>query len=509
MKKSDYFLCILLSAIAFVSRMPLLEKFQSHWDGPQYSLAIIHYSFEQQTPGPPGYPFYIALGKFFHIFLPDIHSAILAVSVLGSVVGAVVLYIVGKQMYHRFVGLAASILFLTGSTFYYFGLTPYAYGLLPGTTALLAYSVYRIFIKHKPEGILFGIIAGICFGIRPQETIQIGPLILLGFVLLPTKEKMNSVFVFCCITLLWFIPISYTVGVEKYFLLSYNFAKTAIYHNSLSQHLELMAKGFLLSLGISSGFLFYFIWRLFQEKKLLKKETKILIFYSVWLVPGLFYNLFLRTEHAGYQMSYLTGILLLIAYALWKTTGKNKLLYGLALTVVAVFNLYWFFYNRDPQFIKPYRPTSFHYSDIRKNDLKVGSKVRFVQQKFDPKNTLIITVDVLWRPYMYHLKQYQLTDLTGLDANTPGYLYTRRDAKNWIMHEYEDKDRLVLIPSGITTIVITDDEAAPWIKNYPFKTYHLPGNSTVTAISVLPHTKMVYRYHALTILGKGQNKKIK
>ena len=108
MKKIDVISCILIGIVAFFSRIPFLEKFQSFWDGPQYSIGIVRYSFVQQTPAAPGYPIFIGLGKFFYFFLHDPHSAIVAVSVLASVLGAITLYIVGLNIYNRLVGIAAA-----------------------------------------------------------------------------------------------------------------------------------------------------------------------------------------------------------------------------------------------------------------------------------------------------------------------------------------------------------------------------------------------------------------
>src|SRR5260221_10794953 len=100
---------------------------------------------------------------------------------------------------------------------------------------------------------------------------------------------------------------------------------------------------------------------------------------------------------------------------------------------------------------------------------------------------------------MYHLKKYKLTDLTGLDANTPGYVYTRRDA-DWFMHDYVNKSLTVNLENNIKNVVFTDDDAYLWIKNYPYKLFCLPGNSVITVISVLPNTKIKYGYHHLNII---------
>src|SRR6266700_2199058 len=412
LNKVDYLLCILFALIAFISRAPLIEHIQSHWDGPQYSIAVVRYSFEQQTPAPLGYPIYIGLAKLFYIFFHDPHRSILAVSVFASVCGAIVLFLVGKYMFNRTVGIIATSIFLTGSTFYYFGLTAYPYLFLPVTDALLACIVYFIFIKKRQLGIAFGAVLGISFGIRPQELGLVGLLSIVGFLFLSNKQKAYAVLIFCIITLSWLVPLVHTSGgIKHYTEINVQAIKGDLIHYSLPHNSELMIKGFLLSFGISSIFLLYYLFALWRKKQF--SNWRVVLFYALWIVPGFYFNFFVRTEHAGYQMSYLEGFLFLIAYAVWKTTERSKKLTALAVFCIAVFNLSWFFYNRDPHYTKPYRPTSFHYSDIRKNDLQTGSKVNFVQKTFNPKKTLIITTDYLWRPYMYYLKHYKIIVLTS------------------------------------------------------------------------------------------------
>jgi len=500
MKKSDLFLSFLLGISAFASRIFLIEKVQSHWDGPQYSIGVVRYSFGQFTPAPPGYPLYIAMGKFFYIFVKDPHLAILLVSVFATITGSVLLYLIGKNLYNRYVGLTSSIIFLTGSTFYYFGLTPYAYVTIPITTTLLAFIVYQIYMRHKQMGFWLGLTFGISFGIRPQEIIFTFPILGLGFIYLSNKEKIKSLVVFLVISLAWLIPLLSVIGPVNFFIQSLEFLKTAAYQASLSQRLELIMKGFLLSFGLSSILLLYYVWILFNNyQNIIKKNIKIIIFYFLWLTPGLLYNIFLRVDHAGYQMSYLAAFLLLISYSLWKITEKNKKLYFVIILLIALFNLYWFFYNRDPQFIKSYRPTSFHYSDIRKNDLKTGSKINFIMSKFDPNKTLVITNSVLWRPYGYYLKKYLVISLDGLADNNPGSLYLERNQKDWDMKQFQNKSLTLTIPKDIDSIIMPDDENYAWIRNYPYKIFNLPGNSKITLISVNPGDKIVYKFHYFTI----------
>lgn len=499
MKRKDYFIGLILFLVGVLSRFPLVERIFSQWDGPLYAIGIIRYSFEQTTPTFPGYPFYIALGKFLYIFTQDPQKAILLVSILGSALGTLVIYVVGKVMFNRKVGLTGATIFLTGSTFYYFGLTTYAYILTPITSTFLAYSAFRIFVKSKQEGLLLGTALGISIGTRPQETPQIILLYLLGFLFLKKSEKIKSLISFSIVTLLWFIPVINAIGLKEYFkffvgLQRYNISA------SILQNIELITKGFLLSFGLSSLFLLYFVFRFNRTwKKNLKKNKRIVIFFAIWILPSLLINLLLRSDHAGYQMTYLSGVLILISYGTWKVTQKNSTLFAFLLLIIAIFNLYWFFYNRDPSYVKPYRPTSFHYSDIRKNDLKTGSKISFIATHFDPKKTVVIALPVLWMPYAYYLKEYQVTSLSGLDDSSQSASNLQQNVKKWYIKRHTSKDFVFSLPSGTSSVIFPDDEAYLWIKKYPYKIIHLPGNSTISYISVLDTNKIVYGYHSIEI----------
>lgn len=494
MKKNDYIICFLLGVTALASRIPLVEKFHSFWDGPQYAIGILQYSFTQHTPAAPGYPYFIGLGKFFNLFFNDPHTSIVAVSVFASVIGAITLFIVGLKMFNRFVGFAASMIFLTGSTFYFFSIAPHAYDLLITTTTLLAYSVYRIFVQKKQEGLFLGLVIGICMGLRPQEIMQLGILFLLGFLALKNKEKIKTLIISVIVTLTWFIPVTNAVGLRNYFMESLTIARSGIASQSIANHAETMIKGFLLSFGISGAFLIFYLTKLKQIRKLSLKHKNLLVFYSAWILPGFIYNLFFRSDAVGYQFSYLTAFLFLISYAIWRCTKKSKFLYFVVLICVTIFNLYWFFYDRDSTFTKPYRPVSYHYSELRKNDIKTGAKVNFVKDHFDPQRTLIITNEVMWRPYSYYLKEFPFIVLFRLDNNEIPYSYNRIESRDWKMKWHSEKEFSANIPDHINTVVFMDDKAVSWVKDNMKKIYKLPGNSTITVISVKPNEKLYYDY---------------
>lgn len=489
---------VIISLIAFVSRLPLIEKFQSHWDGPDYSIAIIRYSLAQHTPTAPGYPLYIASGKFLNLFINDPHLSILMISVVASIIGALAFYTYGAKIYNKYVGVVASTIFLTASPFYYFSLTPYGYLLTMSFITLLAYICYRVFILKKNDGAIYGVILGILFGIRPQEMLLIGPLALLGFIFLNRKNKIYASLIFIAITLLWLIPlIRDSGGINNYVSLNLASASAEGFTHTFSYNLPLAIKGLLLSYGISIFFLIFYPYSYIYKK--IKINKKVVVFYLFWIMPGVIYNLFVRGEHAGYQISYLSSLLILISYAIWSSTKKRMPLFYLSVFIIAIFNLFWFFYNRDPKFVKPFRPTSFHYTDIRKNDIIIGNKVNYVKENFDPNKTLLVSTEAAWRPYSYYLKDFQIIVPFALDNKEIPYIYNKITGKNWDITRTKTKEFSFKIPDKINTIILMDSLMNTWITDNQHEVVNLPGNSRITILPIKKDSTLIYNYHLIRI----------
>lgn len=481
---------------------------QSHWDGPEYTIGVTRYSLQNDTPSVPGYPLYIALGKLFHIFFSDAHLSILLVSVLFSGIGTTVFYALGKNLFNKTVGLIAAILFLSGPTFYYFGITANPYGILPTTAVLLVWIVYEITERARKNGIFLGIVFALSIGVRPQDAFFLTPLFIYGLIRSDTKNRIVAI-ITCILGLLcWLIPLLQSAGgLNEYIYLLKKYSEEALPSFSLL-HLYsvwfILAKGLFLSFGLSIIFLsFYFKFIISPHRIKLQRllKNKYFLLFFLWIAPSLLFNMFIRSDHAAHQMTYLSGILMLIAYAIWECFQKNKSLLWFTLSALVLFNLFTFFRDRDPGMKKPYIPQSYHYSEIRKNDLRLKSKVTFIQQTFNPKTTYIISTEPFWCQYSYYLKSYQITALFGLNnINAPyKYLHDLIYAKNWNITWSQTKDFTIIIPKNISTIVFMDDETSTWIKNHAFKTFNLAGNSQLTIISISKRTKIKYDYHYLAI----------
>lgn len=469
MLKKNTFL-IALFFFGFLSRFLLLPKMQTHVDSASYTLALINYNLQQETPAPPGYPLYFAFAKLIMLAVGDPYTSLLLVSALFSGAGAVVFYLFGKIWANKTLGIIAATLFLSSPTFYFFGLTAYVYLVNAVMTTIVALLVFLIISKGKQYSLLLGVVYALSLGARPQEVITTFPLFLYGIILLKKNERIKSVAIFLFVSLFWLVPFIFIVGgPHAYYEQLTHAAATALPSPNIILFIAnrfKLASGFFLTFGAGVVFiLLYFLRTLLyhlKKRNILFASKEKVTFFAVWALPSLLFNLFIRSDHAGYQTGYLTCGIFLLAVIIWKIfKNKQRLLVGIAAFICLV-NLFLFFYNRDPEYRLPYRQTSFHYSDLQRNDFELSEKISFVKKNFLPSNTLILVSYVFWRQYSYYLPEYKIIDLNGFYTNDMNVINQVRESMYWKRVEYKNISRIFIVPVGIKNIVFLDDEVCEW-----------------------------------------------
>lgn len=491
MNKTDWTVSIGLFIIAFLSRVPFVEKFQSHWDGPQYSLAIVSYSLQNSTPAAPGYPIYIALGALINTFLQNPHTSLLVIGVLISAFGAVIFYLFGKILKNRIVGLIAAVIYITSPVIYFFGLTVYAYGVVAVVVVTLGLVIYGISFKKRKWPIYFGVLLALLLGIRPQESLLIGGLVVFGVLHLKRKDFLVFLVSFMTVLLLWLIPyINVVGGIEKAIQYNFKASQTAIPAFTLipsAEEIMTLLKGAVLTLGISLFGIFYYLRAIIQKgmRIVLQKNMNLLFFIVSWVIVPFAFNFFIRSDHAGYQLTYLSAFFIINAYGIYMLFHKKRLMLLAAIALCVAFNFFIFFRNRDPYNTANYIPTSFHYSEIRKNDLWMQEKTTYIQRHFAPEESIIILADAdLWRPLSYHLPNFNVILIPGLENRDKRYINLVLKSQNNKTLQSTLDNGLFEVPKTTKTLIIFDNNGDEWVRNARVQKVQLKGNSMITILNI-------------------------
>lgn len=509
----ERFLLIIFFFIGILTRLPFVEKMQSHWDGPDYSIAIVRYSLENHTPSAPGYPIYIGLGKIAYMFTHDPHTAILMVSVFLSGVGAVVFYIVGKLLFNSIVGIVASLIFLSAPTIYFFGITANPYGALTTTSAVLAGVVYLIVFKKRNYGILLGVIFSFAIGFRPQDVLFLSPLFAFGFIFLKSREKYKAIISFFITFLIWFIPTIISVGgiasyikyIQPFFT---NDARAQITFDRIKDIWFILLRGFYLTFGIAGIFLVFYLkklWDLIQHKHELNSNKKLsILFFFLWIGPSLFFNAFVRSDHAAHQMAYLSGLIFLTSYAIFATTMRRIVVLPVVMILVIGFNLYTFFRNRDPENKKPYVSQSYHYSELRKNDIRLSSITSFVSNHYSNAKTIILVDPEIFRPVTYYLKKYKIYSFSSLDTDVFPFIDFVHLGYNWDYRFKKDKSHVLVIPKNVDYVVCITNNKEYDILADDAKKFRLNGNAFLYTFNAKQNNRYGLSLHTIKQIDEKQ-----
>ena len=462
--KRDILYCVAFFLSTLISRIFLVEKFQSHWDGPQYSIAIFRYSIADYTPASPGYPIYIGIGKFINLLVQNPHASLIVESVFFNALGAVVMYLFAKQVFGQKTAVIAAILYITSPVIYFFSLTAYAYGVDVFFYLIFACASYMVIIRRWGRGMYVGIAYGLLIGFRPQDIFFTLPLLLFAFLTLEKKQKRKMIWGVIATSLIWGIPLLLSAGgLINYtqYMLNAGGSMINVSRYNLFAVVNTLLKGLVLTLGFASVFpILFLITNVSNWRKI--KINREIYFFVLWMLPPFLFNLFIRSDHAGYQLSYLIPLMMLCAACVVSLFKKSRYL-KLFIIGIALINCVIFFRNRDVDQVEPYVPTSFHYSEIRKNDKKMEEKTEYIRGNYTPDKTLIVVGGAdYFRPVMYYFPDFKVIQINKLTAKDKQYQNLIREGFAYNMKEYKSTKNFYNIPTGITSVLCFDDECLKW-----------------------------------------------
>src|SRR6266550_402767 len=92
------------------------------WDEALFACAVREFNVGLHHPHPPGFPLFIAVAKFVHLFVPDAFRALRAVSFLASLFLFPALYAFARAFRFPFVtSVVAAVIFSFLPNVWYYG----------------------------------------------------------------------------------------------------------------------------------------------------------------------------------------------------------------------------------------------------------------------------------------------------------------------------------------------------------------------------------------------------
>ena len=162
-----------------LSRLPFRATLLNSHDAVNYALALDHFDMRLHQPHPPGYVLYILIGRAFNAIFHDHLTALLWLSIISSGLAVVAVYLAGRAVFARRVGVKASLLLAVSSTFWLLGelALPYTADLF--ASAIMGWLCYRLMVSSEQAiACITALVLGLSGAFRPQTFVFLFPLFL-------------------------------------------------------------------------------------------------------------------------------------------------------------------------------------------------------------------------------------------------------------------------------------------------------------------------------------------
>ena len=455
--KIDILILTVLNSILIIIRLPFLGKHLYEWDSVNYALGFEKYDIIHHQPHPPGYIFFVGLGKALNNLFNDSNTTIIFITLVFSILTVVLIYFLVKQMFSREISIIVSSILIFNPLFWFYSEIGTIYVSEAFFASLIAYLSYQVLKGNENYFYLATLALGLSGGFRQDLVILMFPLWL--FCLFYSKRNLNRILkgfiVLIPSILIWFIPsILFAGGYVQYsqasnFLFEMCIPRSSIiYGSGMFNRLSNLGAFFSWIILVLSFFgLFILLWfvkinhprNIMNLKKAIKTNNGT--FLILWIIPSSLFYLLVHLPKPGYMLSYLPAISIILGYIFKefsinlskiKKIPSNKILI-ITLTLLIVTNTVYFLspynYNEEDVWETPFYGMTnnekilwtldigFMYTNqkIRTNDEVTEIYINAIKKvpNSNPNNTILVIGDISrvnegfsWRKAMYYFPEY-------------------------------------------------------------------------------------------------------
>ncbi|HXF70846.1 MAG TPA: hypothetical protein VNK89_13680 [Thermoflexus sp.] len=395
-----------LIALTIISRWPLRGQWLYHWDSVNFALALDAFDVARGQPHIPGYPLYVGLGRVSRWIFGDPQTALVALSVAGTALAAILIDQLGKEWLEPQAGTWAAAFWLSSPLVWFYGEIALPHVLDAGFILLVVWLAWRCARGerlHRPLALAFAASGGL----RPQNLLFLGPVFLWGLVGQPWRRRMESLVWLSGATLLWLIPLLVlTGGPARYLEISraYNahfLSSTLVFgphgltalQRNLSKLLPYTAYG-IAGAGLALGM---GLWRLRQAGL----GRFPWIGWFLWITPSLMFYTLIHMGQQGLVLVFLPALLLLAAHGVARHGAWGRWLGAAGVALNAAIFLLAPEYPLGPEGIR-----LLNRSTIQHHDAWLSGRFALLRHQFPPDQTLVVASQ--WRFFDIYGPEYRV-----------------------------------------------------------------------------------------------------
>jgi hypothetical protein len=483
---ADLAIALGLALVTLASRWPYRARMLYNWDAVQFALALREFDVAKHQPHPPGYLLYVALARLLHATVGDANLAYVVLAMCFSAGTTFVVYWLGRALYDRVTAAAAAALLAVSPLFWFYGSVGLTYAGEAFGASVVAWFSYRALRGSVPH-LLWGALAlGLMGGMRQSVLVLLAPL-WAGCALIGIRSPGRLGLAACVLAaavLSWFLPmIRLTGGLEAYLTASTQLYGSVVLPTSvLGGRLEITFAQirYLLEsviVGLGPLALAFFALPFYARRRGWGREEWFLL---AWILPPAGFYALVHFGQAGYVLSFLPALVLLLSRALVEVVaaGSERLhrpnwrrtLTAAALLPLVLVNTGFFVSARPAPREFDHRPggtwvwkakdelhdwvLSRTAAALREHEAVIRTYVETIRAVYDPEDTVLITELGNPRSYpwlrhaMFYLPEYPIYQLQ-LGEEMPRGFYAPQSAATMILTPGSH----IVLPRRVTRLV--------------------------------------------------------
>src|SRR3990172_2753208 len=120
-------LALSFGLLTVLLRLPYRLGVLYNWDAVQLALALKEFDVTKHQPHPPGYLFYVLLGRLLNGWVQDSAQTYVILAVLMSGMTTLVVYLLARALYDRPTAVTAAALLTVSPLFWFYGVVGLSY----------------------------------------------------------------------------------------------------------------------------------------------------------------------------------------------------------------------------------------------------------------------------------------------------------------------------------------------------------------------------------------------
>lgn len=417
----EMFIVLGLLLVTILSRIPFRSRILYHWDSVNFAFAMQRFDVAADQPQSPGYIAYVWLCRLVDPLFHDPQRTMVCLSVAGSGMAVVAMYLLGRAMFGRRTGLVAALFLASSPLFWFYGEIALPHTVDAFLVILSAWLLYEVMLGQVGAVIPAAVSLAVAGGIRQQTPVFLALLALFAGVRFVQRlgwrrgYRWGILAVLVCGILCagWFFPLVNSVGgFTRYRRLMAAYSE--YYDTATSVFLGAGVQGLgrnvrrLVTYTLYGGSLallplaVYGMVRLWRKR--LIRQWEPALFLLAWVLPSLLFYTLIHMGQQGLVFVFLPVLLLVSAQALVRLVegrGRAALIVGAVLSVVLNGTL---FVALPEYLLGEERFKVLNWDTLCNNDAYYQDRFDAIREHFPRESTVIVASR--WRHVEWYLPEY-------------------------------------------------------------------------------------------------------